>query len=420
MQKKKRTHRSIKGCLVAPRPVLPGVWRRPEGGCLVRGKALDPRTGRRREVLKILAQAEPPEAYQWLQAQLRSIREGEAPNPEARGERHGREPLVKYGARLLEQKTSCGEIRSAAGVDKWTCTLRRLALSPLGELYVCAIRPADVLAWRAAGADLVQAGKESPWTFNTDLSVLKVILKHAKLELELPQNAAADVPPLDCSQHCVYTRESPNALTASELRAFLAALRLDYPQHYAFAFVGFAPGLRPSSIRPLRRQGPSPDVLWEERQLLVRQSNSRSDLVMVGTKTGRCDVIDVPEELLEVLRWHVDTQLLPGPERESELLFPSETGGFRSRSCLIGPFKKVAKAIGLTKPITPRAMRRSFQDLARQAQVADVVTRSISGHATERMQRHYSTVSPTEQVEGLAKVIQLMDRAKAGSGAPTG
>jgi hypothetical protein len=66
-------------------------------------------------------------------------------------------------------------------------------------------------------------------------------------------------------------------------------------------------------------------------------------------------------------------------------------------------------------------MHRSFQDLARTTQVADVVTRSISGHATEQMQRHYSIVSETEQAEWLAKVLRMMDfRGRAPVGAAVG
>jgi hypothetical protein len=58
-------------------------------------------------------------------------------------------------------------------------------------------------------------------------------------------------------------------------------------------------------------------------------------------------------------------------------------------------------------------MRRTYQDLCRAANVADIVTRSISGHATEDMQRHYSTVSADEQRAGLAAVIDLAtERAK--------
>lgn len=45
-----------------------------------------------------------------------------------------------------------------------------------------------------------------------------------------------------------------------------------------------------------------------------------------------------PRELLDVLRWHVNEQILHTKTRESELLFPSVTGGFRARSALDKPF----------------------------------------------------------------------------------
>jgi len=57
-------------------------------------------------------------------------------------------------------------------------------------------------------------------------------------------------------------------------------------------------------------------------------------------------------------------------------------------------------------------MRRTFQDLARQAQVKDIVTRAISGHATEETRRHYSTVTASEVEESIGKVI-LLSRARA-------
>ena len=44
---------------------------------------------------------------------------------------------------------------------------------------------------------------------------------------------------------------------------------------------------------------------------------------------------------------------------------------------------EVGEAIELGKRVTPRAMRRSYQDLARAAEMKDLVTRAISGHAGE-------------------------------------
>ena len=104
----------------------------------------------------------------------------------------------------------------------------------------------------------IHCGDYSPNTANTWLAVLKVILGHAKLDYDLPTNVGQDVRNFDSSEHRTYTREQPNALTAVELRDFLAALFEKYPQHFAMVYVGFATGLRPSSLRPLaapRRRG---------------------------------------------------------------------------------------------------------------------------------------------------------------------
>ncbi|HEY3807802.1 MAG TPA: hypothetical protein VGL61_34695 [Kofleriaceae bacterium] len=103
----------------------------------------------------------------------------------------------------------------------------------------------------------------------------------------------------------------------------------------------------------------------------------------------------------------------------SELMFPAPPtrwnhgGGFRSTSALNKLFAAMGPVLGLAYEITPRSMRRTYQDLCRAANVADIVTRSISGHATKDMQRHYSTVSADEMRAGLAAVIDLAtERAK--------
>ena len=91
----------------------------------------------------------------------------------------------------------------------------------------------------------------------------------------------------------------------------------------------------------------------------------------------------------------------------SELLFPSEVGGFRSNSALTKPFNAIAKTMNLTKQISPKAMRRSFQDAMREAQVANVVVRSISGHLTDQMQQRYSTARGHEQEQAIARIVDL-------------
>lgn len=173
-------------------------------------------------------------------------------------------------------------------------------------------------------------------------------------------------------------------------------------------FLGFATGLRPSSLRPLRRRGPSADVLWDQNRILVRRSQTRRDEVMETTKQKVRYRIEVPPGVMAVLRWHVDTQLDTPEQKESELLFPSVKGGFRTVTALCKPFREVAKDLKLGYPLSPRAMRRTFNDLARAASIEAIVTRSISGHLTEQMQNHYSTVRGPEQRAGIARVVDLM------------
>jgi hypothetical protein len=47
-------------------------------------------------------------------------------------------------------------------------------------------------------------------------------------------------------------------------------------------------------------------------------------------------------------------------------------------------------------------------NLARKAKVHDLVTREISGHLTERMQRHYSTAQREEMLSAVSRVVSFL------------
>ncbi|MBI5536861.1 MAG: hypothetical protein HY898_29335 [Deltaproteobacteria bacterium] len=131
--------------------------------------------------------------------------------------------------------------------------------------------------------------------------------------------------------------------------------------------------------------------------------------------------IHLPADAVDLLRWHVETQLSTPEQQDSDLLFPAVNGGFRAASVLDKPFAAVAEAIGLTQRFTPRGLRRTFNDLARAAAVESIVTRSVSGHLTQQMQEHYSTVNADEQRQSIGKVIELMGaRDRGASGAQGG
>jgi hypothetical protein len=386
---------------------LPGVWRRKEGGHLVRTSIVDPATGRKREIKRVLPEADEATAFTWLADEKARIRAGNAlVQPQ-------QQRFCEYAASLFERKLATNEIKSARGRERWVYTLKHLiggteGVFGFGEFFVDQIRPLHVEEWRAGIGKLIADEKYAPTTTNGWLVILRHILTRAKRELQLPFNAAEGVSSFDTSEHEVYTEEEPNALTAEETADFLACMKEEFPAQYAMTFLGFATGLRPSSMRPLRRTGPTPDVLWDQGAILVRRSHTLRDEIMKTTKTGLRQRITVPAEVTEVLRWHVDTQLVTPEQKASELLFPAEDGTFRSESFLKKAFAIVGQLVGLKKKFTPRGMRRTFNDLARLANVEAIVTKSISGHLTDRMKDHYSTVHPVEQRESIGRLLRLV------------
>jgi|SRR5579871_94732 len=147
--------------------------------------------------------------------------------------------------------------------------------------------------------------------------------------------------------------------------------------------------------------------------------------------------LGLPPRRLRGLRWDVDIDLAtatlrrPGAEPRpispeavdllqrrrdrmkgfaaaGDLLFPSDVGGFMAPSSLDKPFRKIAEAAKIKKPITPKAMRRTAQDLSRLAGVNDLVTRAVSGHSDIAMQELYSTVRGEEMRKSLTAVVQLV------------
>ncbi len=393
--------------VIASSPDLPGVWRRRDGGFHVRIRVRDPRTGRRREINRALPDmARAKDALLWLEIEAAKIRDGLAPE----GPAHMPQFHV-FAATVFERKVELGRIRSAAGRRKWTWVLESHLIPAFGDLFVDQFRPADVKAWQSKVSAKIRAGSLSPATANTILAVLRQIADQIADDFDL-RDPMRGVEPFDTREHRTYTEVEPNSLAPADVPPFLEAMRMIFPQHYAFTFLGFATGLRPSSLRPLRRRGPSADVRWKEKILLVRQSQTLGDEVMAATKTNRDQRIHMPAELVAVLESHIEEELTSKKMRESDLLFPAVNGGYRTGSCLDKPFGEVGEFIGLKYTVSPRAMRRTFQDLARSAGVADIVTRAISGHATATMQQHYSTVASSEVCAGLAKVIDIATSRK--------
>jgi integrase len=408
----------------------PGVWRLRTGGFFIRGRATVAATGKATEVERVLRDVS--DAAEALATLRQEVRRAETGTPLTTA---SRPKFGTFAVDLFARKVKLGEIRSAKGREKWGVALEHHLVPAFGDFYVDAIRKGDVEAWKDRISDWIRDGrlvdgerkKYSPHTANGWLSILQVIINTAVADLELERNPMLGVKPFDTSTHRTYTVEEPNSLKPEDVPRFLEWVRLYYPQHYAFVLLGICTGWRPSMLRPLRRKGIESDVKWDEGVLLARRSHTMGDEVMDRTKTAKDQEIGLPPELLSVLRWHVDhlsdaqRRMLGDPERENDLLFPSDLGGFRSHSCLDKMFAAASvqlpddvpeterqKYLALPYQITPKAMRRTFQDLCRKAEVKDLVQRAICGHETSKMTARYSTVAVEETRAGMAKVISMV------------
>lgn len=408
-----------KNIWMSTEPVMNGIWARKEGGHVVRARVTDAATGKSKEIFKVLHEKTAAQALAYLDEERSRIRAGRV------CVKHPATRFSEFAASLLETKIAKREIRSAKGRERWRYTLQHLIagtdgekaerfVTGFGDYFLDRLTAEHVEEWKAGIAELIAAGDYSPTTANGWLSIFRVILKAAKRKFNLPFLATADVKDFDTSEHATYTEEEPNALAPEEVPLFLMTMRDLYPQHYAMTYLGLITGLRPSTLRPLRRRGGEADVLWDKARILVRRSQTLGDEVMNTTKTKRRYPIDLPTEAMSTLKWHVDTQLGTPEMEESDLLFPSVTGKFRSPSILNKPFADVVATMGLGRSFTQRGLRRTFNDLTRAADVEAIVTRSISGHETERMQNHYSTVHANEQREAISRVIRLFGGVASG------
>jgi integrase len=396
-QQKKRQWRRRWKYWVSLAPVATGVFAVCGGGFLIRARITDPRTTKRKTVQLYLKNMTLPEARRRRAEEIETVRAAllapAAPQ---------RTRFATFAKLCFKRKVDAGDLSSPKSIERWETTLRLHLIPRFGEIFMDELRRTDTEAWRADLAVKIKNSGIGARTANGFFAIARVIFAAAAAELELDRNPMVGIKDFDTSICPTHTDEQPNSLLPAEVSAFLRCMRDLFPAHFAMALLGFCTGLRPSSLRAIRRI----DVLVDEGVLLVRRSNPIGQCVIERTKTGIRQRLALPPEIMQILKQHLE-QLPDGPMSESELLFPARHGGYRARSVLDKPFAAICTLLKLKKKITPRAMRRTFQDLARAAQLKDVVTMAVSGHATDQMRRHYSTVNADEMRAGLAKVVSI-------------
>jgi integrase len=228
--------------------------------------------------------------------------------------------------------------------------------------------------------------------------------------------------------------QEEGTLSVAELKLLLEALP---PNWHAEVYADVLTGMRPGELYALTW----PCIDFERGVIVVRRSHSSG---AVGpTKTGKTKTPGMAPELMQVLRDHRDMMLrTQHPGFASGLVFPAsqisavqiddelqriaeaerrgiaivpaperEIGWYRRASSLRNQLVRTSEDIGLKVQVTPQVLRRTFNTLLVDANVARETLRAIMGHSSQRMTDRYT--GATDEMK-LAAVVGLATKLGGG------
>jgi integrase len=398
----------------------PGVYRVDDDKYWVRAKATDLRTGKIKEVEKLLEGVSLQEAAQ-QRATLVEVAKNPAPSMK-------RMRVREYAKEWLESK----KLRIDPSTAKtYEAALEKRILPMLGDYYYDALTSSDVQKWIDAmtrrGWWSEEKGSKNEKTkkvrrtytrksMEVWFRVLRTMSRDAMVALDLPRDPTLRV----SLPEGELDRSEPNALSPDELIKFLAAMKAECPRHYALVAVLAYTGLRFCHASALRWED------WDRKAAVIKvvRKNFRGEIGPVSRKKQAPKEYPVEPELQDILLEHYEALKLdderrlerkrvemlrhPSAPLENPLMFPANNGELRTANSLDVAFAKAKKTAGITKRFTVHGLRYTFTDLVRRANVDAVVRRALTGHVTEEMQRHYSTVGLDEKRAAIAGVLRLV------------
>ncbi len=378
----------------------PGVLWVGERSYRIRAKVLNPRTGRFREIDRVLHDVTAPEAARVRAGMIAEFKKGEL--------RRGgpRLRVEDYARTWLDSKKATTDKSTAA---RYKEAIESHVLPVLGDYYCDTLMASDVQAWVNESLKRKNPRTKKLYRPETVLSwyrILRTMIRDAMAQLDLARD-----PTLRISLPEPGEREDDNALSPEELNAFLEVMRQHHPQHYALTATLAFTGLRFCHASALQWD----DVDEEAAVIRVRRKQVRRHVAPVSRHKRAPREIPLAPELAVILREH--RQRLLGKQAkgiETGWVFPSRAGTLRTPSGVMKAWQACLDAIGLGRRFTPHGLRRTFNDLARRAGVDAVVTRALTGHVTERMRERYSTVALEEKRAAVAGVLRLIHPPRGG------
>lgn len=391
----------------------PGVFRLDQATYWIRAKVVDPRTGKPREIDRVL---DGVTAHEAAQARDRLINEIRQPPERAQKQRVG-----EFAQSWIESKTLKIDSSTAR---TYADALENHILPALGNYYYDTLTSRDVQQWiddaltrgwtsekRGSKRARTKAVRK-PYVRDTVAGwfrVFRTMTRDAMAALNLPRDPSLRIALPEASAD----DEESNALKPAELAAFLEVMKHDHPQHYALVVLLAYTGLRFCHASALHWED------WDEEAgvLRISRKNVRGKLGTVTRKKRAPKVYPVEPELAAILKDHrrgLERKQNPGLEKG--LMFPSRVGTLRTPNSIDAAWSKCLAKAKIMKRFTLHGLRYTFTDLVRLANVDAVVRRALTGHVTEEMQRHYSSVGVDEKRAAIAGVLRLVPMSSPESG----
>jgi len=382
----------------------PGVFRLDQTTYWIRAKVVDPRTGLHKEIDRVLEGVTAHEAAQTRDRLINEIKDAV--------ERAQKQRVGEFARSWLESKALKLDPTT---VRTYADALENHILPALGDYYYDVLTPADVQKWidesmrrgwtsekrgskrknkaarRAYSSDTVKGWFRVFRTMTRDAMATLNLQRDPTLRISVPDDAGDP--------------DEANALSPEQLASFLSAMRENYPQHYALVVLLAYTGLRFCHASALHWSD------WNEAKRVLRVSRKqvRGKVGSVTRKKQAVKEYPVEPELAEILRDHRRRMLKEqAPGLSKGLMFPSKVGTYRTPNTLDIAWARCLALANIEKRFTPHGLRYTFTDLVRRANVDAVVRRALTGHVTEEMQRHYSTVGIDEKRAAIAGVMRLV------------
>ena len=375
----------------------PGISKTPDGRFKVRVVIIDPRTGKRMNVRKIMSHGANLEEALTEQLRIKQeIRVGH-PNNAPNKQRS----VTDYAVRWLEVKAR----RVRKGVaERYEQVLSTHILPRLGDIYLESITREDVEDW-VTWVESIRMNDGRPYARDTIMgfwSILRRFLKDAAASAGIPDPTYRVDPP---NPEAIQRREL-RTLSAAQLVELLDNVKQFAPNRYAEAYLLAYTGMRPGELFAL---------LWEN----IREADKRIDVlwsvrrgVVNATKTGVGRQVAYLDTMTPILRAHRKRLVaMQHIGLKTGLVFPADTGVYRLSQSLHKPLALAAEAAGIDVRVTPQVLRRTFNTLMLELKVDRIVLRSQMGHSSEEMTERYAGVAIEAKRRAVSQLLAMTKEA---------